>query len=280
MLEDRPLGPRPPALLSPDEVSVAAGPMLRDVMLGSSFHLSAQESGDGATASAWGRASAARFEARVGDARMDGTVATGILGIDAAWDDIIAGAAVSYSRRRGQLRHDAATRRPTAHSGALESTLTGVYPYVQLRPNDRTSVWGLAGVGRGDLTLTEEGGAPIRTGTSLVLGRARHRRQAWRRLRRRAASCSPSSPTASGCGPPPAAVHGDRTGNLKAATGEATQARLTLQGERAFELDEGKTLAPRIEAGVRYDGGDADDRNRLRARRRRALPRAGHHHRG
>ena len=239
VLEDRPLGPT-----------------LRAVMLGSSFHLSAEETGEGATASAWGRASAARFEARVGDARMDGTVATGILGIDAAWDDIIAGAAVSYSEGEGSfaMSGDTATNRA---SGALESTLAGVYPYVQLRPNDRTSVWGLAGVGRGDLTLTEEGGAPIRTGTSLVLGALGAE-----------ASLAPAAETggvaltlkSDGFWVRTAsdAVHGDRTGNLKAATGEATRARLTLQGERAFELGEGKTLAPRIEAGVRYDGGDAD----------------------
>ena len=131
--EDRPLGAPRPALLSPDEVSVAAGPTLRDVMLGSSFHLSAQESGDGATVTAWGRASAGSFEVQVGDTRMDGSVATGILGIDAAWDDVIAGAAVSYSEGEGRFGMRGGTASNRAH-GAVQSTLTGIYPYCAAAP--------------------------------------------------------------------------------------------------------------------------------------------------
>ena len=254
--EDRPPGPRPPALLSPDEVSVAAGPMLRDVMLGSSFHLSAQESGDGATVTAWGRASAGSFEAQVGDTRMDGSVATGILGIDAAWDDVIAGAAVSYSEGEGRFGIRGGTASNRAH-GAVESRLTGVYPYVQLRPNDRVSVWGLAGMGRGNLTLNEEGGAPIRTGTSLALGAFGIEGSLAPAAETGGVALTLGSDgfwvrTDSG------AVDGDRTGSLKATAGEAMRGRLTLQGEKAFELGEGETLTPRIEVGIRHDDGDAE----------------------
>ena len=54
------------------------------------------------------------------------------------------------------------------------------------------------------------------------------------------------------------AVRSAATGNLEASEGEASRVRLALQGERVFALGEGRTLAKRVEAGVRHDDGDAE----------------------
>ena len=54
-----------------------------------------------------------------------------------------------------------------------------------------------------------------------------------------------------------------RTDSDKAANSVATEAktnrvRLLLEGGRTYELDEGRTLRPVLELGLRHDGGDAE----------------------
>ena len=47
-------------------------------------------------------------------------------------------------------------------------------------------------------------------------------------------------------------------GNLAAAEAEVTRLRLGLEGSRPFRLADGSTLTPRMEIGLRRDGGDAE----------------------
>ena len=245
---------RPPRPLG--EGSREPSPTLRDVMRGSAFHLSAGDGAGGPAVSAWGRVAAGGFEATVDDTRMDGTVATGSVGADADWGDVLAGAAVAYSEGHGSFAFAGDTASARAR-GTVESTLTGIYPYLRLRPNRRISLWGLAGVGAGDLTLTEDGGAPIRTRTALLLAAIG------------AQGTLVPAPEAGGVAltlkadgfwvqTSSDAVRSAATGNLEASEGEASRVRLALQGERVFALGEGRTLAKRVEAGVRHDGGDAE----------------------
>ena len=252
----------------PPEGSMAPGPALRDVpmhdvMRGSAFHLTSEAAGDGPVASVWGRVATGGFEAQVDDARMDGRVATGIVGIDAAWDDVLVGAAIVRNEGRGAFALAGGTSSERAR-GTVESTLTGVYPYVRARLNERTSVWALAGAGTGRFTLSEEGGAPIATDTDLMLGALGGQ-----------GSLAPASETGAVALTLKAdafwvrmrsdAMRSQATGNLAQSEGEATRMRLALQGERAFALGEGERLVPRLEVGLRRDGGDAETGTGLEA---------------
>ena len=116
---------RPPRPLG--EGSREPSPTLRDVMRGSAFHLSAGDGAGGPAVSAWGRVAAGGFEATVDDTRMDGTVATGSVGVDADWGDVLAGAAVAYSEGHGSFAFAGDTASARAR-GTVESTLTGVLP--------------------------------------------------------------------------------------------------------------------------------------------------------
>ncbi len=78
---------------------------------------------------------------------------------------------VAYSEGRGSFASTGDTESGRAR-GAVESTLTGVYPYLRLRPNRRISLWGLAGIGEGDLSLTEDGGRSLRLGARWTVAAA------------------------------------------------------------------------------------------------------------
>ena len=65
--------------------------------------------------------------------RIDGDVATGILGADAEWNRLLAGVAVSVSDGEGTFDQ------PGMDSGTIESTLTTVSPYARLALTDRVS---------------------------------------------------------------------------------------------------------------------------------------------
>ena len=119
----------------------------RELLTRSAFRLSTGERRPGSAAfTAWGNFATSGFDARVDDVDLDGNVTTGLLGADAKWDRGLAGLMLSQSTGDGAYTGDSDT-------ATVESTLTGVYPYAQLELNEQVSVWGLAGLGSGELTL-------------------------------------------------------------------------------------------------------------------------------
>ena len=134
-------------------------PTEREILAGSRFHLRSERRDAGPALSAWGRVATGGFDGEVDDTRIDGTVTTAIVGADVERGRMTAGAAVSYSRGDGEF---AATGRLASdrERGEVESTLTSVHPYLRARLSERTSVWAMAGVGAGKLTLAEKGGTP------------------------------------------------------------------------------------------------------------------------
>ncbi len=225
-------------------------------LLGSSFHVSSPERGEGPVLSAWGRVAAGGFDARVEDVRMDGQVRTGLLAVDSDWGRMTLGAAIANSRGRGTFAYDGP--RPSSRArGRIQSTLTGIYPYARLRVDETVSLWGLAGMGRGRLTLTEEGGAPVRTDTALTLGAIGARKTLLPALEAGGIALSIES-DAFWVRTSSESVRSETVGNLEASRGEVTQLRLGLLGERSFSLGEGQILAPSLSIGVRSDGGDAE----------------------
>ena len=140
----------------------------REILLGSSFHLSAGNGAEGGTAfAAWGEVATGGFEADVDDVRMDGEVTTGMIGIDAEWDRLLAGVMLSRSEGDGSYRLSAALGND---GGTVESSLTGVYPYLRLEMGEGVSAWGLAGYGTGSLTLQQDGQDPIETDLGMRMG--------------------------------------------------------------------------------------------------------------
>ena len=222
----------------------------RELLLGSSFRLSLGPEENGAVAlgahwTAWGRAAATRFDGRDGPLSLSGDVTTGLLGVDGEWERWIAGVAVSHSAGDGSYGL-------SGDRGKLESSLTGVHPYVHYEASERLSAWGVLGYGTGGLTHAGDGEAPIETDIGMTMGAFGVR-----------GALLPANDT----GGFELAARSDalvtRTASesadgMMAGEADTSRLRLILEGSRTFGVGEGGTLTPSLEVGLRHDGGDAE----------------------
>ena len=102
--------------------------------------------------SMWGRGSFTRFNSRGEDAlRVRADVTTGMVGTDYRWrQGWLAGLLVSHSQGDGSFR-------VYEESGAAQSGLTGVVPYVSVQRTD-WEAWMAVGYGRGRTEVQEQEG--------------------------------------------------------------------------------------------------------------------------
>ena len=251
----------------------------RALLTGSAFQLTTRADGiGGGLASLWGRGAFSSFDGRDGELSVSGEVNSALVGADwtggpgsrdkAGAGKWTAGLMLSHARGTGRYRGasgDGPGR--TGGGGEVESTVTGLYPYGRYRATDRVTVWGTAGYGAGTLTLTPDPAEGADPG-------ARRARLTDMDLMMAAGGLRGTVVKAPADGGPEVAVETDalavRTrsearhagaqdgGSLAAATGDATRLRLGLEGTwRGLALG-GGTLEPRLELGLRHDGGDAE----------------------
>ena len=223
----------------------------RDFLTGSAFALTGH-SGDSA-ATLWGRGAVTSFDGRDGSLSLDGEVVSGMLGIDWRNGERSGGLMLSRSRGEGDYRSSAAGG-ATSDDGRISATLTGLYPWLGHRVNDRLTLWGVAGYGRGTLTLTPAGEDALSAGIGLTMGSVGARGAlgagaegtvlAWEAD---ALALRTTSDAASGV-----------AGRLDATSSGVTRLRLGLTGSRRFRLGSGAALTPGLEVGLRHDGGDAE----------------------
>ena len=229
---------------------------LRAALMGSSFLYSGAQDEDGPAWtpgwlqdwSAWGRGAASWFSGADGGLSLDGEVATGMLGFDSRWDAWRAGAVVSHSRGEG------AYTQPTASGGAVASTLTALHPYAGYRFNERTSLWVVLGYGVGEMSLTPERSATaletdLTNAMAAFGGRAALSVRSGRAGRFELALRSDARLTNTAS---------DAVDVLSGAAGRTGLVRMMLEGSGAMPLGTGGVLKPKLEAGLRYDAGDAE----------------------
>ena len=242
----------------------------RDLIVGTSFALTGGSAEGGGFASLWGHASVAGFDGREGSLTVDGEVTTGLIGADWAsapasgsgagsWT---AGLALGHSTGTGGWRRGGGC--DLNCGGAIEATLSGVYPYAGLNLTERLSVWAAAGHGAGRVTVTPEApeggsGTGMTADLTMSMGAAGMRSEVLRpedgnglalALKGDARFTRTSSD----------AVRSEE-GNLAAADADAWLVRAGIEGSRPVRLgdgEDGATLTPSFELGLRRDGGDAE----------------------
>ena len=212
----------------------------REALRESAFQLGLNEAGAGAW-TAWGRVSGKGFEGREGALSLDGEVTSGWLGFDRRLGAAaLAGLAVSHAAGDGGFGGLA------NGAGKVKASLTTAYPYLGWSPSDGVELWGMLGLGLGELTLTDEIGQ-VETDIEMRMGALGGRADL------------PSVATVDLALKADAfAVRMDTGPNLRIAGADARRARLVLAGARAFTLASGARLMPSLEAGIRHDGGDAE----------------------
>ena len=105
---------------------------------------------DGGSIAFWSRTAESTFSGRAGDVAVNGNVRTTMFGADYAKDQLILGLSVGRSFGDGAYQ-----RRGT---GATDTSVVGIYPWIGYKVSEKTTVWGVSGYGRGRLVLSPERG--------------------------------------------------------------------------------------------------------------------------
>ena len=223
----------------------------QETIAGTSLALSSETAQDGLV-SLWIRGAVSRFDGEEDGVALDGEATSVLLGADYAEERWDAGLVLSASRGAGNYRG--------VDSGGTEASLTGLYPWGRYALGERTSLWGVAGIGAGDLTVTPQAGPALNTDIDLALAALGVR------------STLLASGTAGGPGLEAVSdVLGVRTSSeavegMAASRAHATRLRVGIRGSWAFLYGTGETgpgtgrgtVRPSLEVGLRHDGGDAE----------------------
>ena len=218
-----------------------------DPLSSSEFELNRESRGG--ILSVWSRSSRSHFSGLEDALSLNGDVRTTMVGGDYSRGALTLGLGVGrtlglggYSGPRG---------------GRMSTSMTGFYPWVSYRVNDRVSVWGTAGYGAGGLSLTPDGAGELETGVSMMMTAAGTRGELVGSRATRGFSLAFKA-DALRVGAASALLDGPK-GRLNASEAGVTRVRTALEGSRGFTLGGGRLLLkPSVEVGLRRDGGDAE----------------------
>ncbi len=224
----------------------------RELLLGTSFRMVLDRSA-GAQWTGWGQgASVSRFSAAGTGLGLTGESATGSMGMDWEQGRLLLGFAMTHSVGEGAAR-DAGWRY------ALGSTATMALPYARLRLTERVSVWGLAGAGKGRLTLDIDGAVAQKYRTDLSMSLVAMGGRGDLLTPEQAGGFALAlKADAFWVGTKSDRVKASAFGSLAGARGESSRVRAVLDGSRTFSFASGAALTPSLELGVRHDSGDAE----------------------
>ncbi len=242
-----------------------------EALLGSSFTATGETDGTGGSLAFWGRVAQSSFDGREGTFSLDGETTTAMLGADYARGRWLVGLALMQSSGEGGYADagtgsvrcpqplDAERRRVLCGEavregeGKVEATLAAAIPYAAVQASERLKLWGAFGYGAGDVTLKPETGGALKADISWSMAAMGMRGDLL-------------PPLSAGSGPALAltsdalwaVTSSDKTHELAASESDVTRLRLGLEGSWGVALAGGASLTPRLELGVRHDGGDAE----------------------
>ena len=267
----------PASLLLDDPADPFAGPdtppatlTLGEVLLGSSFTATSAPDASGGSLALWGRAAHSTFDGREGTFSLDGETTTALIGADYARGDWLLGMAITQSEGDGDYRDTHIAPRPDLQDcpgpgetpcagavregdGAVEASLTAALPYAALQASERLKLWGAFGYGSGEVTLKPRTGGVLASDITWTMAAAGTRSALLGPLGEDGGSSLALVSDAMW-----ARTSSDRTDDLAGSDSDVTRLRLGLEGRWAHPLEDGGHFTPKLEAGMRHDGGDAE----------------------
>ena len=192
----------------------------------------------------WGQGDLQHFNGNLTRYEMSyrGGLEAAHVGLDLyANDKVLAG--LSFMRSWGNMDYS-----DDGIDGVLGSRMNTFHPYLYWQPTERVSVWGMGGLGRGQVGVNEPGrshnfDAEFRMfsgGVRTVLSR-----RGSNEVGLRADAFSAQLGT-------------EASEDIAKVRGEAHRARLMLEWVHTKQLSAGRSLSLKVEAGGRFDGGDAE----------------------
>ncbi len=195
----------------------------------------------------WGSGSTSSFESSPEEgAFVDGSTRTMLAGVDWRSGEYLAG--VALSRVSGNSDYDTENAGQSA-KGSLETSLTGVAPYIHWLGATGLGVWGSFGTGSGTMELASSGGA-LETDvgvTMLALGVKGASKQMGEVEYAMRGDFFRTTMTA------------EQTTGFGELAAEASRIRVALEGGSTRKLGSGGSMSNRIELGARMDSGDGEE---------------------
>ena len=243
-----------------------------ELLLGSSFTATEETDATGGSLAFWGRAAQSSFDGREGTFSLDGETTTAMLGADYARNRWLVGFALTQSEGDGGYRDTGVKPRPASQTcpegmdealcdgdgdgdgdGEVEASLTAAIPYASLQASERLKLWGTLGYGTGEVTLKPAMGRSFGSDISWTMAAAGARSDLL-------------APPTEGSGLALALTSdalwartsSEKTPQLAASDSDVTRLRLGLEGRWRMAFDGGGHVTPKLEAGARHDGGDAE----------------------
>ena len=217
---------------------------LRELLANSAFLLNGGQDGG---FSIWGRGNFTRFDNFGEGIQSDGDAVTATLGVD--WSCANCRFGIALSRTVVEASYGESGR----GDGELESTITGLYPYLSLRISDRFSVWGLAGQGQGELSARSAGAAPALKKVDL------RSRLAGLGARGEFLTTGNGFSLAVKTDAMYSHTSTEEAEGLLEAEGEYRRVRLGLEGAWLRPIGEEASLRSSFEVAAREDAGDAEN---------------------
>ncbi len=201
----------------------------------------------------WGRAAASGFSSNRLD--TDGELYSGYIGLERRFGkqhNALAGIAITHSDGDADYRVTGNFLRTDGSRGAIEGEvdleMTSILPYIHYTPRAGTGIWGMAGIGRGEVELRDEVGK-VETDVDLLMAAVGGRQllSRWHGIDFALKSDAFA-----------VQLKSDRKLRLAEVTGVARRARVALEMSSERQLSTDAVLRPSIEFGGRWDDGDAD----------------------
>ena len=196
----------------------------------------------------WGASGYNQFEMTPqGSYTMDGSLMSAILGVDHQGDGYVAGLALAYHGGGGDFSGIGRTE------GSLGTNLYSVHPYARLTFGEAFHVGGSFGIGTGDLSITDkDGDALVETGVGMPVLAALDARlelslaEAW-------------ILALQADGHFVQMVADEQLPRFTRVETNTHRLRLGVENSYTFLITDGVSLAPVLETGLRYDGGDVGE---------------------
>ena len=218
---------------------------LQELLAQSSFEMSLDEGRGGAGPGSWGfwgRGGYSGFEGSPeDDFSMDGTVYSGMAGVDYQWNDLLVGLSVGHSN--GEIDYEG------AGGGEIEANLTSIHPYVQWSPDGKgeSVVWGMLGFGWGDAEIMGRGETDLEMHMVSIGLRQEVYNTGEMDVSVNSDAFYVSSETDAA------------DGVADAVDADTMRLRVAVEVGRTWEQAAGSSITTSLELGGRFDGGDAEE---------------------
>ena len=187
----------------------------------------------------WGRAGATGFDGPNDNLFLEGATRSAYLGLDYRFGT---GLLVGLAGSRNSAAIDVESQ--INGTGSVDARLTSLYPYLQWSPRPGLGVWGLAGAGRGSADMSETAGTQFAADLTMRMGALGARQELYRGFAVKADAFA-------------VRIQSDAVAELAGVTANARRLRLAPELSARWSVGRDISLRAQVEAGARWDGGDA-----------------------